>query len=498
MRKTTIVVMIVTVLAKLFGFLRDKLITHFFGFGIVSDAFNLSYGISSLLLTVIVAALVTGFIPMYTRIRNEDPEEASYFVNNIFNILGIFSLILGIFMFIFPGVVVKIAGSGFNEATHELAAQFVRVISFSVISVAIVQLGTGYLNVNDSFIIPNLLPIPSNIIIIATIIVSHNTNNVSILPLGALAGFILQGVVMLYYMRKLGFRYTFVIDLKDRHLINMIQIAMPLLLTSLVITFDDLVMRSYATVIHGEGGYSYINNSFRLMGFATGLFINGILSVAYPTITQAASKDDKPRVIRLMNDAILLIALFVIPATVGLASLSQEVVTFVYGGGRVTPDELSVLGKVFLGNVLGLFFMGLRDLFIRIHYSYQDMKTPLRAQVYYVIVDIALFVVLGYFIGIQGLTLAGSLSALFVSIYLFNTLLNKFKRLGMGAILGDFSKIVLSSILMGLVIVVLKQILPERSAFFTLIITVLAGGGVYLASVWFMKVELVRSILKRK
>ena len=86
MRKTTIVVMIVTVLAKLFGFLRDKLITHFFGFGIVSDAFNLSYGISSLLLTVIVAALVTGFIPMYTRIRNEDPEEASYFVNNIFNI----------------------------------------------------------------------------------------------------------------------------------------------------------------------------------------------------------------------------------------------------------------------------------------------------------------------------------------------------------------------------------------------------------------------------
>jgi len=257
-------------------------------------------------------------------------------------------------------------------------------------------------------------------------------------------------------------------------------------------------MRSYATVIHGEGGYSYINNSFRLMGFATGLFINGILSVAYPTITQAASKDDKPRVIRLMNDAILLIALFVIPATIGLASLSQEVVTFVYGGGRVTPDELSVLGKVFLGNVLGLFFMGLRDLFIRIHYSYQDMKTPLRAQVYYVIVDIVLFVVLGYFIGIPGLTLAGSLSALFVSIYLFNTLLNKFKRLGMGAILSDFSKILLSSILMGLVIMVLKQILPERSAFFTLIITVLAGGGVYLASVWFMNVELVRSILKRK
>lgn len=498
MKKTTLIVMIVTVIAKLFGFLRDKLVTHFFGFGIVSDAFNLAYGIPSSLLVVIVAALVTGFIPMYTRIRNNDKDEASYFVNNIFNILGIFALILGVIMFLVPGVVVKVAGAGFGEETHALATQFVRIISFSVISIAVVQLGTGYLNVNDSFILPNLIPIPTNIIIIGATVAAHNTNNLNILPYAALLGITLQGVMMFIYMHKFGFRYSFVLDFKDKNLIKMIQFAMPLLISTVVITLDDLFMRSYATVIHGDGGYTYINNSFRLMGFATGLFINGILSVAYPTISHAASVDDKPRVIHLMNDAILLIALFVIPATVGLASLSHEVVTFVYGGGEVTAAELTILGNVFLGNVIGLLFMGLRDLFIRIHYSYQDMKTPLRAQVYYVLVDVTLFLVLGYFFGIAGLTFAASIAAFFICIYLFNTLLNKFKRLGMRAIISDLGKIALSSILMGIVIFVIKYALSDVSNRLLVVLSILAGVLTYFASVWFMKVDLVRTILKRK
>ena len=62
------------------------------------------------------------------------------------------------------------------------------------------------------------------------------------------------------------------------------------------------------------------------------------------------------------------------------------------------------------------------------------MKTPLRVQSYYVVLDIVLFVVLGQLVGIKGLTIAASIGALFSSMYLLNSLLNKFKRLGMHAI----------------------------------------------------------------
>ena len=154
---------------------------------------------------------------------------------------------------------------------------------------------------------------------------------------------------------------------------------------------------------------------------------------------------------------ILLISLFIIPATVGFITLSYEVVAFVYGGGKVGVEELTILGEVFKYNAMGLLFIGLRDLFIRIHYAYQDMKTPLRVQSYYVVLDIVLFVVLGQLVGIKGLTIAASIGALFSSMYLLNSLLNKFKRLGMHAIVKDLGKILLSAIIMGVVILIFKN-----------------------------------------
>ena len=496
MKKTTIAVMIMTIIAKVFGFLRDKIVIHFFGFGVVSDAFMLSFGLPSLALTVIAAALVTGFIPMYTRVKNEDPDQANYFVNNIFNIMIAFSLVVGMFMFLFPNVVVRISASGFNEETYLLATYFVRIIAFSVISVAIVQLGAGFLNVNNSFILPILISIPSNVIVIIFSIIASRTQNYNYIPIGTLLGFSIQGLMMYLFMRRYGFKYRFIIDYHDPHLRKMVKIAMPLLLTTVILTIDDIAMRSYATWIHGSGAYSYISNSFRLMGFATGLFVNGVLSVAYPTISDAAAKDDTVKVVHSMNDAILLISLFIIPATVGFITLSYEVVAFVYGGGKVGVEELTILGDVFKYNAMGLLFIGLRDLFIRIHYAYQDMKTPLRVQSYYVVLDVVLFVVLGQLVGIKGLTIAASIGALFSSMYLLNSLLNKFKRLGMHAIVKDLGKILLSAIIMGVVIIIFKNsVSGQFSDRVLLILSVALGGLTYLGSVWLMKVELVRSIL---
>ena len=499
MKRTTLMVMIVTVVAKIFGFLRDRVIYYFFGYGVISDAFSLAFGIPSLLLSVVVAALVTGFIPMYTRIDHDDPDSSNTFVNNVFNILVLFSFVMGLMMFLFPGLIVKLTASGFSAEANALATQFVRIFSVSVISVAVIQLGTGFLNINDSFLLPNLISIPSNIIIIGSVVVSHSTGNTNMMGYGGAIGFTLQGVMMLIYMYRYGFRYNFILDFKDKYLNEMIIISLPVLLSSVVVALDDLLMRSYATIIHADGGYSFINSSYRLNGFATSLFVAGVLSVAYPTIAKAAAKNDRVKVVHSMHDAILLIALFIIPATIGFITLSYEVVAFVYGGGKVGPDELVVLSNIFKMSAAGLFFIGLRDLFIRIHYAYQDMKTPLKAYIIYGCVDLVLFIILGHFLGLKGLTLASSLSTTIVVFYLFDTLLKRFKRLGMSAILKDLVKIIVSSALMGIAIMILKSLLANvLSDFRMLVLSVIVGVAVYFASVMFLKVELVLSILKRK
>lgn len=499
MKKTTLMVMIVTIIAKIFGFARDKMMTYFFGVGVVSDAFMLTFGVPSMVLTVVAAAFVTGFIPMYTRVKNEDPDEANAFANNIFNIMVAFSLVMGVFMFLFPDVIVKIYAAGFDKATHALASSFVRIVSVSVLFVAIIQLGTGYLNVNQSFILPNVLSIPSNLIIIGVAFVSFRANNTTLLPYGAVAGYAVQGIIMYLYMKRFGFKYKVVFDFKDPHLIRMVTIAAPLLISTLILSLQDLVMMSSSTLIHGKGGYSLIMMSSRLMGFATGLFVTGVLSVAYPTISHAASKNDKVKVIHSMNDAILLISLFIIPASIGFITLSYELVAFVYGGGKVTAKELVVLSNIFKGASLGLFFIAIKDLFTRMHYAYQDALTPLRAQVIHSVIAVILFVALGSTMGISGITLAVSIATLISTIYLFKSLLGKFKRLGMQTIIKDFLKIVISGIAMGLAIFIARPILVTKmSANLSLVVILILAVLVYGSFILILKVQVFYDLFSRK
>ncbi len=503
MKRTTIVVMIVTLLSKIFGFLRDKIIWYFFGVGVVSDAFMLAYGVPSLILTVVAAAFVTGFIPMYTNVKeNESEEAANDFVNNIFNIMGFLALGLGILMLIFPGAMVKVAASGFNKETYDLAAQFVRIMSISIISIALIQLGTGYLNVNQSFVLPNVITIPSNLIVIGTTVIAHKTGQTTLLPYGALVGYLLQSFIIYMYMRRFGFRYKFHMNFKDPNLMRMIYLAGPILISTVVLSVSDLIRMNAATIIHGEGGYSFIMMSTRLFGFASGLFVVGALSVAYPTIAQAASRKDKAQVVYSMNDAIAFISLFVIPTTIGAVLLSHEIVTFVYGGGEVLPQDLIILGGVFMADVFGLYFYALKELFLRIFYSFQDSVTPLKAQILHAISGIVLFFVLGYTLGISGLPLATSIAVTISGGYLCFNLLKMFNQLGMGMIIHDLGKILLSSIIMGLTVYFGKKFFIAKMSLTTmfLVVVILAvlvyGTLLFILDVKVFK-ELIPDQLKR-
>src|SRR5699024_3195956 len=106
----------------------------------------------------------------------------------------------------------------------------------------------------NSFILPNLISIPSNIIIITTTILSYKANTTAYMPYGAMAGYTLQALIIYLYMRKFGFRYKVIFDFKDPHLIRMVKLAGPLLISTVILSVQDLIMMSSSTFIHGKGG----------------------------------------------------------------------------------------------------------------------------------------------------------------------------------------------------------------------------------------------------
>ncbi|UPU39231.1 hypothetical protein MX850_12430 [Erysipelothrix sp. Poltava] len=172
MKKTTIIVMFIGVLSKVLGFIRDITLSSMFGMGAITDAFNASVAIPTVVLSVIGSALITGVIPMLTKISHEDKKRGDRFASNVLNIMIVFSLALSLFMFLVPEVVLKIVAGGFKGETLAYAVVFVRTLSLGVFSVAVMQLGTGYLNVKGNFVVPAMVTIPMNLIVIVGIAIS--------------------------------------------------------------------------------------------------------------------------------------------------------------------------------------------------------------------------------------------------------------------------------------------------------------------------------------
>ncbi|NLC41885.1 MAG: murein biosynthesis integral membrane protein MurJ, partial [Erysipelothrix sp.] len=91
MKKASIFIMILSILSKLLGFVRETVLAAFIGAGDVSDAFVYSLSLPTTFFSVVIAAFVTGLIPMYTRVENDEgSDRAMRFLNNTLNIMLLF------------------------------------------------------------------------------------------------------------------------------------------------------------------------------------------------------------------------------------------------------------------------------------------------------------------------------------------------------------------------------------------------------------------------
>ena len=77
MTKATIQVMIITIISKFFGFVREMVLSYVYGAWATTDAYLVSQSIPVVVFSFVSAAIATGFILMYSRIYQERGREAA-------------------------------------------------------------------------------------------------------------------------------------------------------------------------------------------------------------------------------------------------------------------------------------------------------------------------------------------------------------------------------------------------------------------------------------
>ncbi|QNO13408.1 murein biosynthesis integral membrane protein MurJ [Alkalicella caledoniensis] len=503
MKKTAIILMLISIFSKIFGFARDISLSFFYGASNISDVYLISITIPSVIFGFIGAGITTGYIPMYSKISQISGEEKSNdFTNNLTNILLILcTLMMGLGL-IFTSQIVKIFASGFEGETLQLAITFTRISLSGIYVTGLIYIFNGFLQVKGNYIVPALVTFPMNFLIIVSIFFSSKLN-LLILAVGSVLALFSQLLFLIPFLYKNGYKYRFTLQLKDEHIKKMAFIAIPVIIGSSVNQINVLVDRTLASQI-STGGISALNYANRLNNFVFGIVVLSISSVMFPMIAKMAAENNIKGLKNSLAEAIGGVNLLVIPATIGALFFAEPIVNLLFGRGAFDENAISMTSSALFFYSFGMIGFGLREILSRAFYSLQDTKTPMINASIAMILNIVLNIVLSQFLGIGGLALATSVSAIFCTLLLFISLRKRIGSFGMGKISKSFLKILFSSLVMGCISRIFYLYLLDNISNESLSLIIAIGTGliIYALGIIILKVDeidvLVKAIKNKK
>lgn len=486
--------MLLSVVSKVLGFVREIVLSNIFGAGEISDAFIFSYGLAGTIFSVFVAAFVTGLIPMFTKIeKSEGEKEANLFMNNVQNTMVIIGLAVSLFFFFFTEFSLSLLVPNASPELLAYMIPFTKITVFSIVFTCFIQVLTGYLHVKNSFIVPVIISFPTNIILIATMFISTRTSYM-VLPYGILLAYIIQALIIFVYAKKCGFSFKMHVNLKDKNLRTMLYLAIPLILGSATSTIGGLVNQSIASGTNG--GISYINYASRIGNIVEGIFGVAIVSVMFPTLSKMVANKEFKGAREVFEQSLTTLILFILPCAIGMLFLARPVVEFIYMRGAFGSQEVAMLMPVFITYSLGLVSYSTYGLVAKVYYSFQDTRTPMFVAMLNISIQIVLGITLSNLFGLPGITMAMATSSTIGVVVLLIRSKKLFHESLSKAVIIDLVKILTSSLLMGITALVIYNLVKtSMSSLISLALSILGGAVVYIVFIYLMKIEVVEEFI---
>jgi putative peptidoglycan lipid II flippase len=492
MRKTAVLLMLITFLSTMVGFVREIILSYYYGVSNVTDAYIISITIPQTIFAFVGAGIATCYIPMYSNIEKEtNTLRADKYTSQIINILLILCTFIVVVSFIFSSSLVKLFASGFQGETLNLAVLFTKINIFAIFFSGLIFVFSAYLQTKNKFIITGLINIPLNLVVIISIILGKKLN-VMYMSIGSTLAVAVQLVFLLPFVIKNGYKYSFNLEFKDNYIKKTMRLSMPVIFGVSAYQINELVNRTIASRVI-VGGITSLSYASKINALIFAVFAVPVATAMYPLISKMVAENDISGLKKTVSNAMISVILIVLPATVGAMIFADPIVTLLFGRGEFNLGAITMTSNALFFFSIGMIAFAIRELLYRVFYSFQDTKTPLINAFLAIMTNIILNIILSKFLGVGGLALATSLSAIFATIFLLISLRKKigpfgFKNIGFVTI-----KIVFASLFMGLLSKLsFEYLLTITNNSISLLATIFIGALTYCITLLLLKVEDVK------
>jgi len=507
----SLILTVAALASRLLGWIRLLVIGSQFGASRELDAYFAAFRIPDAIFQLVVAgALSAALIPVFAsyRARGQDIE-AWQLASSIINLVLIALALLSLVMAVFAPVFVPIVAPGFDAPTTELTIRMTRVMLLSPVLIGMGAVVTGILNSYQQFTVPALAPLLYNVAIIAAAIFLAPIMGVEGLAVGVAIGSLAHLVIQLPNLARVGQRYDLTIGLGHPGVRRVAWLMGPRMLGLAAGQLNFLVSTVLASGLP-EGSLTAYNYAFQLSQIPVGVVGVSIAVALFPTLSTDAALGRISDIRRQVANAVRVLIFVAAPLMAIMIVLREPLTAVFYQYGAFGQSATDRTSSVLLFFAIGLVGHIVVHILARTFYAMQDTRTPVMWAIIAVALNVPLMATLVGPMGIEGLALALSISAVLEVIGLLWSLHRRIESVEAVSILRSLGRAAVAGVAAALLMLgALTLVERSLSGFLDnaigrlLVFLVLsaAGGAIYLlvaAALRAPELDQLRSLLRRR
>jgi len=511
-------------ISALLGLLRDRLLAGIFGAGNELDVYYTAFTIPDFIaLILIFGAISAAIIPIFSSYYLKSKDDAWKYVSNLLNVFLGFLIIICIILIFLTPFLISIIAPGFLGEKKELAILLMRIMFLSPIILGASNMISGILHVFNRFLVTAISPLMYNLGIIIGILFFVPKFGLTGLAWGVVFGGLMHLLIQLPSFFFSGYKFSLSFNIFDPGIIKTIKLMAPRSLGLGAGQLNTIAITAIASTL-SAGSIAVFNLANNLSLMLVNAIAVSVSTAAFPSMSMSYLKEENEEFLRKFSSIFRQILFLVIPISLLLLILRAQIIRVFLGAGkfgwvdtRLTAACLGILSLNLIAQALILFLS-------KSFYAAHNTKIPAIISILTVVFNITLSIFFVWLIkystlfnlflqsffrlegikniGVIGLVLALSITAIlevFLLIYMF---CKKFPKLKTKELLDSLYKILIASFFMIIITFFVRQFLGSLISlqtfwgiFFQLLICGIVGVSLYVAITYFLKSPEIKTIM---
>ncbi len=418
MAKTAVLMVVITLSAKALGMFRDMLLAASYGTSSEAVAYDTASRLPLIIFDFLIGGVITAtFIPIFNEILvKKDKKAALRFANSFLNIILLICILISMMGIIFAEPLVSFLAPDVSSETAALAVNLTRIMFPMVIFTGIAFSFVGLLQSFGSFILPAVISLVSNLIMVLYFLLFNKSFGVYGVAAAMTLGWAAQALIQLPSVIKHGFRFSFKLSFADAYIKRAFIIAVPILISSWVQPFCNLINTRYASGI--EGGISAMGYANRLYLIIVGVFTFVATNLLFPYFSKAGAEGNREESSKLTRTSIKTLMFVILPISLGIFAISEQIIALIYMRGEFDADDMRMTAEAFRFFSVGMPFYAINEVCTKKFFAEQRTLPPMLTSVVSIMLNFIFVFLLSGCYGIAGIAISSSLAVA------FNALLN--------------------------------------------------------------------------